>query len=138
MIDRKVHVVREFIDRFVNDGDLSALEEYIDPGYVYRSPGEELRGHEGLVALIDGYRAAFPDLRVLVDDLVVADDTTVLSFTLTGTHRGALLGIPATGHPVKVHGMVRSRFVHGRIAEEWQILDQLTLFEQLGVIGGEA
>jgi len=130
--------VLRFVDEFINRGDTSALHELIHPDYVYRSPGEELRGPDGLVALFAGYRSAFPDLALEIDDLVVTDDATVMAFTLTGTHRGDLLGISATGRRVRVNGMVRSRFRDGKIAEEWEILDQLSLFEQLGVVGGAA
>lgn len=131
-------VLCRFVDEFVNRGDTSALDELVHRDYVYRSPGEELHGPEGLAALFDGYRSAFPDLAVEIDDLVVTDDATVMAFTLTGTHRGDLLGIPATGRRVRVNGMVRSRFRDGRIAEEWEILDRLTLLEQLGTVGGGA
>ncbi len=131
-------VLRRFADEVINRGDTSALAELVHDEYIYRSPGEELRGPEGLAALFDGYRSAFPDLALEIDDLVVADDATVMVFTLTGTHRGDLPGIPATGRRVRVHGMVRSRFRDGKIADEWEILDQYTLFEQLGVIGGAA
>jgi steroid delta-isomerase-like uncharacterized protein len=131
-------VLRRFVDEVVNRGDTSALDELIHADYVYRSPGEELHGPEGLAALFDGYRSAFPDLALEIDDLVVADDATVMAFTITGTHRGDLLGIQATGRRVRVNGMVRSRFRDGKIAEEWEILDELTLFEQLGAIAGAA
>jgi len=129
-------IIRRFVDEIVNRGDTSALREMVHPDYVYRSPGEEFRGPDGLAALLNGYREAFPDLQMEIDELLVADNATVLEFTLTGTHRGDLLGIPATGRQVSVNGMVRSRFRDGRIAEEWEILDQLSLFEQLGVVGG--
>ncbi len=131
-------VLRRFVDEVVNRGDTSALDELVHTDYVYRSPGEELHGPEGLAALFDGYRSAFPDLALEIDDLLVADEATVMTFTITGTHRGDLLGIPATGRQVRVNGMVRSRFRDGKIAEEWEILDQLSLFEQLGVVGGAA
>ena len=131
-------VLRRFVDEVINRGDTSALADLVHDEYVYRSPGEELRGPEGLALLFDGYRSAFPDLALEIDDLVVADDTTVMVFTLTGTHRGDLLGIPATGRRVRVEGMVRSRFRDGKIADEWEILDQYTLFEQLGVLRGAA
>ena len=61
----------------------------------------------------------------------------MMTFTLTGTHRGPLLGNPATGHRVEVHGMVRSRFRDGKVVEDWEILDRLGLFEQLGLWGGD-
>jgi steroid delta-isomerase-like uncharacterized protein len=131
-------ILRRFVDEVINRGDTSALAELVHPEYVYRSPGEELHGPEGLAALFDGYRSAFPDLALEIDDLVVADDATVMFFTFTGTHRGDLLGIRATGRRVRVKGMVRSRFRDGKIADEWEILDQMTLFEQLGVVRGAA
>ncbi len=58
----------------------------------------------------------------------------VTCFTLTGTHKGDLMGIPATGKHVNVHGMILSCFKAGKIIEEWEILDQLAMFQQLGVI----
>lgn len=131
-------VMRRFIDEVVNRGDASSLAELVHPDYVYRSPGEELRGPEGLTALLEGYRGAFPDLRVEIDELLIAGDATVLVFTLTGTHRGEFLGIPATGRSVNIQGMMRSRFRDGRIADEWEILDQLSLYEQLGAVGGRS
>ncbi len=69
-----------------------------------------------------------------IDDLVIAGDKAVISFALTGTHEGDLMGIAATGKQVKVNGMVLSRFEDGKIVEEWEILDQLTMFQQLGVV----
>ncbi len=134
MITSHERTMRRFVDDILNAGDPSVLPELIHPDYVHRAPGEELHGADGLTALLNGYRTAFPDLRIEIDELLAHGDVTLLSFTLTGTHRGDLLGHPATGRRVKAHGMVRSRFRDGKIAEEWEILDQLTLFEQLGLI----
>ena len=79
--DNHEAVMRQFIGVVINNGDYSALNDLVHPDYVYRSPGEELRGPDGLTALFRGYRGAFPDLRVAIDDLLAAGDTTVLSFT---------------------------------------------------------
>lgn len=122
------------VEEVLNGKNPDAMHELIAEDYVHRAPGEELRGRDGLLALLDGYRAAFPDLKIAVDELISADDATLLSFTLTGTHRGSLLGHPATGRRVSVHGMVRSRFRDGQIVDEWEILDRLALFEQLGIM----
>lgn len=127
-------IMRRFVDEILNAGDLSSLPELVHPQYVHRSPGQELRGHAGLSALLNGYRSAFPDLWIEVDELLGLEDGTLLCFTLTGTQRGALLGHPASDRRVKVHGMVRSRFRDDKIAEEWELVDQLGLFEQLGLL----
>lgn len=129
--------MRRMVDEVLNGTNPEAMHELVAEDYVYRAPGEELRGRDGLLALLDGYRAAFPDLKIAVDELISANDVTLLSFTLAGTHRGSLLGHPATGRRVSVHGMVRSRFRDGQIVDEWEIVDRLTLFEQLGLMNAE-
>jgi predicted ester cyclase len=65
---------------------------------------------------------------------VVSGDKVVTSIRLTGTHSSDLLGIPATGKLLSVHGMVLSRLEDGKIIEEWEILDLLGMFRQLGVV----
>jgi steroid delta-isomerase-like uncharacterized protein len=127
-------VMRRFVEEVINNGDYSVLGELIHPNYVYRSPDQELRGPDALVGLFTAYRTAFPDLNAEIDDLVTTDDRAVISFTLTGTHEGDLLGIGATGKQVEVNGMVLSRFEDGKIVDEWEILDMLAMFQQLGVI----
>jgi steroid delta-isomerase-like uncharacterized protein len=126
--------MRRFIDDLVNDGNFSILGDLVHPDYVYRAPGQELHGPEALKALFAAYRTAFPDLHIAIEDLLIAGDKAVIAFTLTGTHAGVLMGIGATGKEVEAQGMVLSRFEDGKIIEEWEILDQLTLFEQLGVV----
>lgn len=127
-------VVSRLIDEAFNQGRTEVIPELVHEDYVYRSPGEQIDGPSGLQALIRGYRTAFPDLHVRIDDMVSAADATVTSVTLTGTHRGNLLGIAPTGKTIAVHGMVRSRFRDGRIADEWELLDMHSLLEQLGVV----
>jgi predicted ester cyclase len=44
------------------------------------------------------------------------------------------MGIPATGKQVNINGMTCSRFENGQIIEEWEMLDQLTMFRQLDIV----
>ena len=134
MSDINETIVRRFVDEIINNGDYTALRELVHPDYVYRSPDQELHGPAALEDLFTAYRASIPDLVTTIDELIVTGDTVVISITLTGTHTGNLMGIPATGNPLSVHGMVRSRLQDGKIIEEWEILDMLGMFQQLGVI----
>lgn len=134
MSDVNEVVYRRFVDVVINHGDDSAMRELVHPNYLYRAPGQESRGRDGLKALFDSYRSGLPDLKVSIDDLVVSGDKVVTSITLNGTHTGDLMGIPATGKPLNVHGMVLSRLEDGKIVEEWEILDMLGMFQQLGVV----
>jgi len=123
-----------FVSEVINQGNFDVVDEIADPNYVYRSPDEELHGTEALKGFLASYRTAFPDLRMAIDELVVADDTAVIFFTLTGTHEGPLMGIAPSGKKMRAHGVVRSRFEDGRIVGEWEVLDQLAILTQLGVV----
>ena len=127
-------VLRRFIGEVINNGDFSVLDELVQPNYVYRSPDQELDGPEALKGLLAAYRIAFPDLNVRIDDLVNGGDRVVISVTLTGTHEGDLMGISPTGRRVKINGMILSHFQGGKIVKEWEILDMLAMFQQLGVV----
>ena len=127
-------VVRRFVDEVINNGDYSVLQELVHPDYVYRSPDQELQGQEALEALFTAYRSGLPDLNASIDDLIETEEKVMISITLTGTHTGDLMGIPATGNSLNVHAMILSRLEDGKIVEEWEILDMLGMFQQLGVV----
>lgn len=128
------NTMRRLVEEVINNKCLAVIDEIIHPDYVYRTPGQELHGREALNELFTTYYAAFPDLHVKIDDLVCTDNKAALLFTLTGTHENELMGIPATGKQVNINGMACSRIENGQIIEEWELLDQLTMFQQLDMV----
>ncbi|WP_316367724.1 ester cyclase [Candidatus Thiodiazotropha sp. CDECU1] len=126
--------MRRFVEQVINKGNFPVLDEVIHPNYVYRSPDQVLQGQEALRELLTTYRSAFPDLHIEIEEMVSAGNKTVISITLSGTHKGDLMGIGATGRQVKASGMILSHFENGKIVEEWELLDQLTLYQQLGIV----
>lgn len=134
MSDANAAVIRRFVEEVINNGNYSAMQQLIHEDYVYRSPEQELHGSAALEELLSTYRSGLPDLKTSIDHLVASGNTVVISITLTGTHTGELLGMPATGKRLKAHGMVRSRLEEGKIIEEWELLDMLGMLQQLGVV----
>ncbi len=96
-------------------------------------PGQE-QGREGLKAIIHMLRLAFPDMHWAVKEMVAEGDKVVTRFVWTGTHRGAFLGIPATGTSVEVKGVVIDRLEDGKMADSRILMDTMGLMQQLGVI----
>ena len=87
-----------------------------------------------MTEFIQAFRNAFPDLNLQIDDFFSSNDRTCTAFTLKGTHEEDFMGIPATKKSVEVQGMVISRIKDNKILEDREILDNLTFFQQLGVV----
>jgi len=51
---------------------------------------------------MDVMYASFPDVRIRVDRMVSQGNTVVAEATITGTHKGEYLGIPATGKSIEL------------------------------------
>jgi steroid delta-isomerase-like uncharacterized protein len=117
------------------DGDLDAVEAYIAQDYVRHQPRLpiEVHGPEGVRHLVGLYRTAFPDLRIEVLALVSEADQLVGHWIFHGTYQGGLFGIPPTGRLVAFSAMERFRFKNGKIVEQWVIIDELGLLQQLEV-----
>lgn len=130
------NLVRRLIDA-INRQDYDALQDLIDPDYVYRTPGDELRGVVGLQGLLTAYHRGFPDLELVIDDMFGAGDRVATAFTFKGTHLGEVMGVPPTGRRVSVHGTIHSRVEGGRLVEEWELLDLATMYQQLGLADGQ-
>lgn len=79
-------------------------------------------------------RAAFPDWRSELHELIAEGDLVVERFTAGGTHRGEVMGMPGTGKPISLPGINIFRLRDGLIVERWGRLDDLGLLRQLGVI----
>jgi predicted ester cyclase len=81
-----------------------------------------------------GWREAFPDLRVSVDQVVAGGDKVAVRWTARGTNTGNGNGITATGKSVETSGIALFRFEGGKVAEEWVSADTLGLMRQLDLL----
>ncbi len=81
-----------------------------------------------------GWLSAFPDTRVVIDDVIAEGDRVVLRTTWTGTHKGEMESIPPTGRVVKFSETVIYRFENGKMVEVWVDWDELGMYRQLGAL----
>jgi steroid delta-isomerase-like uncharacterized protein len=84
------------------------------------------------VQVIGMIRSAIPDLRRSVEAQFCEGDTVVTRFTDSGTHRGDLLGVPASGKPVSVSGINVEVVREGKITDLWHVEDLFGLMAQIG------
>jgi steroid delta-isomerase-like uncharacterized protein len=129
-------LIERYFNELFNQGKVELLSELLHPDYVNHSPGtpELPRGRDGVAIVVAGLRRAFPDLSYHIDDLVIAADAVATRTTMTGTHRGDLFGLPATGRSVKVQQFTIERIRDGKISAHHRLTDDLSLLRQLGVL----
>ena len=120
----------------LNAGDVEAFGDALADDFVDH---EELPGlaptKEGVMAFFRMYVAAFPDLRMQAEDVLPSGDKVVARVRATGTHRGELMGMPATGKAIDVQLVDIIRFGDDGLAHEhWGVFDTMTMMQQLGAV----
>jgi steroid delta-isomerase-like uncharacterized protein len=134
MIDENKELVGSWVEVW-NSGDLAAIDDLLTPDFVRHDPdAPEVRGPTAEREFVAGYLAAFPDLHFTVESLVAEANLVAARLIATGTHRGDLPGIPATGKTVRIEIMELYRVAEGRIAEQWVLTDMLALLQQIGAL----
>jgi predicted ester cyclase len=131
--ENKVLVTR-FVEDVFNGGNTRLLAEMVSPEHVSHLPNGDHYGPEGVRIDIASFRAAFPDLRLMILDMVAEYDRVVFRFVANGTHEGPFMGVAPTGKRVKVDGIVIDHVRDGKTFERWVQYDGLGLMRQLGVI----
>jgi len=76
---------------------------------------------------------AFPDIYVIVDDIIAQGNRVAIRWTGDATHKGEFMGIIPTGKKVVMTGVSFVHIVDGKILEEWSEMDILGLIRQLGI-----
>ena len=132
-IEKNKAFIQAFNEDFWNKHNIAAFENYFTADFIVHFADGDLNG-EQYKGLCQAYFAAFPDLHITTDDLVAEGDKVTKVWTANSTHKGELMGIPATGKQIVVKGIEVFRIADGKIAEIWASMDNLGMMQQLGVI----
>ena len=119
----------------VNRRDLDAIQEFYAADLVWHEPDRDIHGSEEARRFLALYFRAFPDLTHRVEDVIAEGDKVVTRYTLSGTHWGETeeLG-PPTGKRIELEGITIHRIEDGKIVEEWERYDNLSMLQQLGLV----
>jgi steroid delta-isomerase-like uncharacterized protein len=91
-------------------------------------------GREGVRRMFEAYFHAFPDLDLSPEDIVVDGNRVALFWIARGTHRGAIMSIPATGRAIAVRGVNRLVLKDGKIGETTTIWDVAGMLRALRLL----
>jgi len=134
--ERNKALIRRLFDEVLNAGNFGLLDQLIGASYVEHNPvANQAAGAAGVRDRILQLRAAFPDLRFSLQELIGEDAIVAARYRWQGTHTGLFLGITPTGRRLSVRGMDFYRLEDGRVVEHWDVVDEFGMLTQLGDLG---
>lgn len=132
-------LARRWWDEIWSGGNVDALDDVLADGHAHHwAVGPDTAGTGPVWERLAGWRAAFPDLRVEVRELVADGELVAARWVATGTQQGPYQGQPPTGQTASWGGINVFRVSCGRIVEVWSEMDTLGLRSQLGLPAGAA
>ena len=134
-IEENKAVVRRFFEELLSTDNLAVADEFLSPGFRFYFAGSpDPMDRELYKEFLVARRAAFPDRRFVVEDMIAEGDKVSARFTMHGTHNGEFRGIAPSGTEVTMTGIDMIRLAEGKLVEDRVEVDQLGMMQQLGVI----
>jgi steroid delta-isomerase-like uncharacterized protein len=132
--EQNVAVVNRVFDE-LNKKNAEYFMDVYAPGYVYFYPSgtSKSMSREEVIEEMRMIWSAFPDCTWNIEELVAVGDVVVSRTTVRGTHKGTFINIPATGNKFELNLINMSRVKNGKIVEEREDYDSLSLMQQLGM-----
>jgi steroid delta-isomerase-like uncharacterized protein len=129
-------IIRRLYEEIWNKRKVELVGEIISPSHALQAPNVSgsAVGPEAYKRQLMLFFAGYPDVHFLVEDTIAEGDKVVACWTLSGTHRGEYLGIPATNKKVSVDGITIHHIANGKIMDSYSNWDALGMMQQLGVI----
>jgi steroid delta-isomerase-like uncharacterized protein len=133
--DENKQLIQRFVEETINRKNLDAIDELVAGNFIEHVPFPgQGPGRDGLRHAIGTLLRAFPDMHWTLDEQVSEGEKVVSRFSWTGTQHGEFLGIPPSGRPVTVWGVVMDLVRDGVLSESRIIMDTVGLLQQLGAI----
>ena len=128
-------LVRSYIEEVWTRGNLDAVDTYFGQNYRrHLSPTLEPLSLEGQKQGLASFRVAFPDVRIIVEDVFSEDNYVIFRSTMQGSHRAVFQGIEPTGKTITVTLIDILRVENGKFVEHWGGPDLYDLLKQLGAV----
>jgi predicted ester cyclase len=126
-------VVHRLADTFNNpqNRESSYFDFYDDSLIIQGFPPNLPINKEGFKQFIYLLWKAFPDIRIMFDDIIIEGNKVACRYNLTGTHKGEFMDLRPTDKQFRVNGMTVFYFRDIKCVQRWNLVDMMSLMEQL-------
>jgi len=129
-LNRKI--ARRIIEEGLSKHDLSLIDEYFAPDFIENQFGLK-PSVQGMKESFETLYRAFPDYKLVIEDMAAEGDKVWLRMTCTGTNTGGFMGVK-NGRSFKVAVLDIIRLKDGKVVEHWGCPDRFHLLLQLGLL----
>jgi steroid delta-isomerase-like uncharacterized protein len=138
MSEENKELVRRWFEEVWNKGRADAIEEMFDENGIAHGladdPSKPIRGPRDFRPFHTVFREAFPNMTIVVEDMIAEADKVAARCSVRGKHEGDFMGRKATQSPVEFTGIAIVRIDNGKIVEVWNNFDFMTLHKQVGLL----
>ena len=128
-------IIRQYIERIENTGDVSNIREFISEDYSEVYEGERYPiGIQGAIDHVLGVRRVFPDLNLTIENQISEDEWVVTTYSVTSTFKDEWFGMKPTGKPITFTGVNVDRIKNGKIIEHGGAVNMFDPLLKAGVI----
>jgi steroid delta-isomerase-like uncharacterized protein len=92
------------------------------------------KGKGDMLKGLKQFTAAFPDLKMTTSNAYGVEDFALVEYTLTGTNKASLMGLPIAKKPVTLHGADVVLIKDGKVAKGWTYCNGAELLVQVGAM----
>ena len=136
MSEENKELLRRWFDEVWNKGRADAIDEMFDENGIAHGlsddPSQPIKGPSGFRPFYTMFRQAFPNMTIVIEDMIAEGDKVVARCSVRGKHEGELMGRAATQSPVEFTGIAIVRIDNGKIVEAWNNFDFMTMYKQVG------
>jgi len=129
--EQNKEVVKRYWNGKWNERRPEILDELMTPDVVYHGTSMEMNGVEEYKQVYNMYRSALHDTQITIEEIIAEGDKVMTRLSMSSVHKGDLGGIPPSGKTLTGTVFTVFRLDNGKIAEEWEILDELGMMHQL-------
>lgn len=134
-----IKIAREAVDAF-NKSDWERTKAIMTPDYVYNEvgTGRRIQGPVEVVAALQEWKQAMPDVTGTVTNAFASGNTVTLQVTWEGTQTGPMEGpsgtIPASGKRQVTPSAWIFNLEGDKIKDSHHYFDMLSFFKQIGAL----
>ena len=125
-------LLRRFYKEVYVDWNMALVDAVVSPHFTSHDwPDNGATGPRAFRQYYAAIRAAVPNARYEVDDLIAEGDRVVVRWTMRGTHEGSFGGIAPSGRTIALKGIAIYRVEEGTLMERWVVSDLHGLLEDI-------